>query len=218
MTKTLSFFFVSLLLISCGKGGGGGSSSSDPAAKVTDSSIALEEIAIDKEVPTAAQNFEVNIDMHNFDSKQEDKILEASDLIRKVISSDEFKNKVLNHKVNGKKTFVDNGGLTNAEIYKKIIEGSEMLNPTPNNTMDLELEVYVESTNTVGYTYPNTERVWMNEKYLNARNAAKVTTNMMHEWLHKVGFKHEVNATPSRASSVPYAIGYIVAELASKIN
>ncbi len=58
----------------------------------------------------------------------------------------------------------------------------------------------------------------MNEKFLNANRPYKVTTNMVHEWCHKLGFKHDVQATPGRKYSVPYAVGYIVRDLAAKYD
>ena len=122
------------------------------------------------------------------------------------------------HKFNGKKAFNDNGGLSNAQIYKKIIEGSERLTPGVDNEMDLALEVFRANTNTVGYTMPSELRVWMNEKFLDRNVPYKVTTNMVHEWLHKMGFKHAQAATATRKYSVPYAIGYMVRDLAKKYN
>lgn len=206
--------FLSLMLIftfvSCGKGGGGGGSNSS-------TSVGLDEISTEAAVPSAALNFEVDLKLQNFNAQQEDKILEAADLIKKVVASEEFKNRILNHKYNGKKGFVDSGGLSNAEVYKKILEGSEKLTPGKNNTMDLDLETYHENSVVVGYTKPSVVRIWMNTKFLNANRAADVTTNMMHEWLHKLGFKHTPNKTPTRKYSVPYAVGYLVRELARKM-
>lgn len=212
MFRTLSLLFVFLFLASCGKGGGGGSSSDTAAA------VSLDEISTESAVPSAALSFHVNLKLQNFSGNQESKVLEAAELIKQVVASDEFKNKILNHKYKGKKTFVDNGGLSNAQIYKKILEGSERLNPGIDNKMDLDLMVYSDASNTVGYTYPDVERVWMNSKFLNQNIPAEVTTNMMHEWLHKIGFKHEVKATPSRPYSVPYAVGYIVRSLAKRLD
>ncbi len=211
MFRTLSFMFVFLFLASCGKSGGGGSGSGGDT-------VSLEEIESGV-VPSAALNFQVNVRLDNeFTATQEDKIQAASDLIKKVVGSEEFKNRILNHKFGGKKAFNDNGGLSNAQIYKKIIEGSEMLTPGVDNQMDLSLEVYRAANNTVGYTYPSELRVWMNEKFLNANKPYKVTTNMVHEWLHKLGFKHAASSTPSRKYSVPYAVGYLVRNLAQKFD
>jgi len=209
MLKTVLFIFLTLSFISCGKSGGGSSSTGD--------AISVEDISTNQPVPQAAFNFDVNVKLVNFNSTQEDKILRASDLIKQVVASEEFKNAILNHTYNGKKSFVDNGGLSNAQIYKAIIEGSEKLRPGIDNQMDLELEVFNRSDTTVGYTFPNVIRVWMNSKFLNKYNPADVTTNMMHEWLHKLGFKHAYDNTPTRKYSVPYAIGYLVAKIAKKI-
>lgn len=206
--KTLSFLTAFLFFVSCGKGGGSNGGGGD--------AVSLEEIQSGGPVPQAALNFNVNMRTQNFNGSQQDKVSIASDLIRKVVASEEFKDAVLNHTYNGKKTFVDNGGLTNAQIYKKIIEGSETLTPGIDNEMDLEAEAYRENTMTVGYTYPSVIKIWMNTKFLNANKPYKVTTNMMHEWLHKLGFQHSASKTANRSKSVPYAVGYIVAGLAKK--
>lgn len=209
MLKTTTLLFVFFFFVSCGKSGSGNNPTQSGNA------VALEEIQ-SSGVPQAALNFEVNIKLDNFDATQEDKILIAADLIKKVVATEEFKLKILNHRVNGKKTFIDNGGLSNAEIYKKILEGSEKLKPAADNEMDLDLEVFRRNDDTVGYTYPNVIKVWMNEKFLNRHAPYKVTTNMMHEWLHKLGFKHAQKKTATRKYSVPYAVGYLVAKLAKK--
>jgi hypothetical protein len=211
MLRTLSLIFVFLFLASCGKSGGGGSG-------LGGDSVRLEEIESGV-TPSAALNFNVNVKMDNeFTAAQEDKIHSASDLIKRVVASDEFRKRVLAHSYNGRKGFVDSGGMSNAQIYKAIIEGSERLSPGVDNEMDLSLEVYRAANNIVGYTYPTELRVWMNEKFLNANKPYKVTTNMVHEWLHKLGFQHAVASTPTRKYSVPYAVGYLVGNLASKYD
>lgn len=213
MTKSLAFLFSLLVLVSCGKSGGGSASSSSRG-----DAVSAHEISVGSPVPSAALNFDVNLKLDNFNAEQEDKILTAADLIKKVVASEEFKDAILNHTYHGKKTFVDNGGMSNAEIYAKIVEGSETLRPGTDNQMDLDLEVFSRNDDTVGYTFPTEIRVWMNAKFLNKNTPAKVTTNMMHEWLHKLGFKHDYEKTASRPYSVPYAVGYLVARLAQRLG
>lgn len=211
MFKTFTLVFAFLFFASCGKSGGGGSKSGGDAVTLAEIESGV--------TPQAALNFDVSVRLESeFTATQEDKIQAASELIKQVVASDEFKNRILNHKFGGKKAFNDNEGLSNAEIYKKIIEGSEMLSPGIDNQMDLSLEVFRAANNTVGYTYPSELKVWMNAKFLNANKPYKVTTNMVHEWLHKLGFKHDQGATPSRQYSVPYAIGYLVRDLAKKYD
>lgn len=161
-------------------------------------------------------SFDAQIHMVNLNKEQESKVHKAVALIKKVVASKEFKERILSHSYEGKKTFVDNKGLTNEQIYQIILDGSETLMPGKNGRMDVELELYEQSTNTIGYTYPNTTRIWVNKKYFNKYNPVKVADNLFHEWLHKLGFDHEVKYSKKRNYSVPYAIGYLVEELAEK--
>lgn len=213
MAKTFSFLFLFLFLASCGKGGSGSSNSSSGMAEITEAEIAA------SVAPTQARTFEINAKLTGFERDHEEKIHKAFEMIKEVVASDEFKNRVLNHTYNGKKQYVDNGGLTNAQIYKKILEGAEMLTPAKNNAMDLQLEQYEEASIVIGYTMPNIITIFMNKKYLDQSNfqANKVAMNLMHEWLHKLGFKHAQENSPSRPHSVPYAIGYIMRDLASRL-
>lgn len=211
MTRTFSFLFLFLFLASCGGGGGGSSSGSAAMGEITDAELASD-IA-----PVQAQTFDINANLSGFDRDHEEKVYAAFELIKKVIASDEFKSKVLNKTYNGKKTYVDNGGYTNAQIYKKILEASEKLNPGKNNTMDLTLKTYYVSDPVIGYTMPSINTIYMNRKYLNTFEPHEVAMNLTHEWLHKLGFKHAAQMNDARPHSVPYAVGYIMRELAKKL-
>ncbi|MBA2403573.1 MAG: hypothetical protein H0V66_02280, partial [Bdellovibrionales bacterium] len=144
------------------------------------------------------------------------KVEKAIAIIKKVIASEEFKNKVINFTYGGKKTYVDNDGFSNEEIYQKLLDGSESLRPGNDHTMDLDLELYYSSKNTVGYTYPSGLRIWMNTKYFDAYTPSEVAGNVFHEWTHKLGFGHASSYSVSRDSSVPYALGYLIEELGKK--
>lgn len=212
MTRTFSFLFLFLFLASCG-GGGGGGSDEGTMAEISEADI-VSDIA-----PVQAQTFEINARLNGFEREHENKIHDAIELIKKVVATDEFKRRVLNKRFQGKKTYVDNGGLTNSQIYKKILEGSEKLNPGSNNTMDLALEGYHTNANVIGYTMPNISAIYLNKRYLSLRSfkANQVAMNVTHEWLHKLGFGHAAKHDASRPHSVPYAIGYIMRDIASRI-
>lgn len=167
-------------------------------------------------VPNLALTFDTNVATIGTSSSQEAKIQAAERKIRDVIGSEEFRTAVLNHTYKGKKTFVDNGGLTNAQIYQKILDGAEVLQPKKNNAMDVSVKLYYENSSTVGYTTTKSKIINMNTKYFNKYTSSGVSHNMMHEWLHKLGFKHAVNYSTSRDYSVPYAIGNLVGKLALK--
>ena len=212
MTRTFSFLFLFLFLASCGKGGGGGGGEGS-MAELTDAEIASDV------APVQALTFEVNAKLNGFERAHEEKIYNAIDLIKRVVASDEFKRRVLAKKYNGKKTYVDNNGLTNAQIYKKILEASEALTPGPNNTMDVTLESYHTTANVIGYTMPSIKTIYINKRYLDKSSftANQVAMNVTHEWLHKIGFKHAYENTANRSHSVPYAVGYIMRDLAKKM-
>lgn len=168
-------------------------------------------------VPTEAFTFGTNIEFLNTTSTQQAKFDKAIEMIKKVVATEEFRSKVLNHTYNGKKTFVDNGGYTNAQIYQKILEASEKLYPAKNNKMDMEVELYYAATSTVGYTYANVSKIWVNTKYFNTNSVGGVAANLFHEWLHKIGFGHASTYSVSRDYSVPYAIGRMISSIGSKL-
>jgi hypothetical protein len=169
------------------------------------------------EIPYAALSFETSLTLINFSESEEQKIFQAAQLIKRVIATKEFRESVLNHTWDGKQQFVNNKGLTNLEIYNLLLEASEAYNPVKNNVLDAELELYFEANKTIGYTFPTSRRIWMNKKYFDKYTPIQVADNLVHEWMHKLGFEHSSTWSKERDHSVPYAIGYIVEEIARKI-
>lgn len=170
--------------------------------------------AEDGGLPNEAFTFDTNLSLVNFSSSQQDKIYQAAALVRQVVATEEFREAIMNFTYDGQKAFVDNGGLTNAQIYQRFLEGAEKLSPSRNNAMDVQIELYYEDSRTIGYTKPDSKKIWMNTKYFNNYSAAQVAGNLTHEWVHKLGFGHDSTYTESRSSSVPYALGYLMERLA----
>ena len=86
--------------------------------------LALSILALTSQaIASNADTFSTNITVQNGTSSQNAKIDSAETKIRNIIQSDEFKSRVINFTYNGSKKFVDNGGLTNTQIYNKIILG-----------------------------------------------------------------------------------------------
>ena len=165
------------------------------------------------DLPPLALTLTAQLDILNFLQSEEEKINQAVEIIRLVVGTQEFRRRILNHTFEGKKIFVDNRNLTNQEIYQKILDGAERLSPNRNNRIDAEVELYYESANVVGYTYPNSKRIWVNRKYFSTFTPAGVAHNLFHEWLHKLGFDHAANWSIARDYSVPYAVGNIVGDI-----
>lgn len=156
----------------------------------------------------------------NFNSTQMAHLQASRDLLEKVVNSEQFKQRVLHFTYQGQETFVQNNGLTNLQIYNVIMQGAEQL-PSPsesNHVMDLSVQLYTSSyfgRNVVGYTDPSTSTIFMNTYFYNYATPGDSAANMIHEWMHKLGFDHDYNSTARRPYSVPYAIGDIVGELAN---
>lgn len=167
------------------------------------------------ELPTQepGANLDVSIVMRNFNETQEAKMLDAVERIKLVVNSIEFKERVIGHTHNGKRTFFENNGLTNEEIYEQIMEAAETLIPEVDNEMDIDVTMYYKRSSTVGYTYPDTTRTWVNSRFFNGYTAGQVAANSVHEWTHKIGFGHSYYNSSDRPYTVPYAIGGIIEEL-----
>ncbi|MFP5385528.1 MAG: hypothetical protein ACLGHN_05575 [Bacteriovoracia bacterium] len=170
-------------------------------------------------VPSEAHTFEFNIEPIRMGRQSENKLFEGVELLRMVFSSEEFKMRILKHRFNERYAFSHNKGLSNRRIYNLLLKGTEKLFPYENNAMDVEVELYSDYRSQVlGYTMTGSRRIWMNKKYFNKHSPAEVASHLTHEWLHKLGFHHEKERTENRKYSVPYAIGYIVKDLAREFE
>lgn len=206
MVQSLSLILLLLLSVSCGKSASQKEEARDPLKDAP-------ALISGDPVPEEASSFSANIIYVNFTPAQKEKYQKAVEIVRQVVASEEFMAEVLSHTVDGEETYVDNNRRSNGEIYWNILLGNEILQPAANNRMDVEVELYYDDTNTVGYTYPNTKRIWINTKYFDAYEPASVAGNLFHEWLHKLGYNHATTYSPQRSQSVPYAIGYMVRDL-----
>lgn len=168
-------------------------------------------------ISQAFSAIDVNIKFFKFKEDEKQKVLRAIEIIKQVMTTEEFKQEILNYRYEGQKQFKDNKGMSNEDILNLIFEGAEILSPTKNYAMDVELELFHEDTKTIGYTYPDTKRIWMNRKFFDHYTPFQVADNLFHEWMHKLGFEHDHKFSHDRKHSVPYAIGYIVERLAYRM-
>ncbi len=158
-------------------------------------------------------NLVFSVVLKDFNFEQEDKMKDALERAKIVLNSKIFRERVLNHTFEGQTTFVDNNGMSNEEIYNSIMEGAETLFPEVDEEMDLDITLYYRNNSTVGYTYPDTTRIWVNSKFFNTYSLGQVAANVVHEWTHKLGYDHSRGSTPQRPFSVPYGVGTIIKEL-----
>lgn len=221
MEKKLTLLMLlAFLAVSCGKSGGG--SSDEVASTATADSGGSGSDIDDVEtpppptstVPAQALSFKTNVDyLSGFSSSDITKYNQAVALVKKVVATEAFRTKVLNHTYGGSKTFVQNNGLSNVQIYQAILDAAEKLTPAKNNTLDVGVKLYYENNSVVGWTSPSITYINVNTKFFDSYAINSVASNLFHEWLHKVGFGHDSSATARRPYSVPYAIGYMIRDL-----
>lgn len=158
-------------------------------------------------------NLEVNAILQDFTPEKEQKMQEALRRMKVVINSKKFKEDVLAHTYEGQRMFVDSNGLSNEEVYEVIMRGVETLNGDEDEEIDVDITLYYANNSTVGYTYPNVNRIWVNDKFFTTNSYGKVAANIVHEWTHKLGFDHAFNRTNNRNFSVPYGVQKIIENL-----
>jgi hypothetical protein len=179
---------------------------------------------ISSAVAQTSEPLTVNIQgARNFSSDEAAKLAEAEKLINVVVNSEAFKTAVLNFSYNGVPGFVQNLGMTNAEIYDYLMMGAEKypVQTAADHKMDFDIELYTSSwfgRGTLGYTDINTQTIHINTRFYDKSAPNQIAMNMVHEWTHKMGFDHDQNRTARRDYSVPYGVGYLVRDLAAKIN
>jgi hypothetical protein len=225
---------LSLLSVSCNKSGGsssdGSTSTSTNAADANNASADSSTgsstgpsstggptpspvPAATSTLPALALSFQTNVNMMSFTAAQITKYQAAVAIAKKVIGTEAFRTRILNYTWSGAKQFANNIGRTNAQIYQTILDAAETLQPSKNNTMDLGVKMYYENSSIIGFTNGSITYINVNTKFFDQFNAAEVAGNLMHEWLHKLGYDHDFSSTPQRPYSVPYAIGYLVRDI-----
>ncbi len=164
-------------------------------------------------VPEQARTFKTNVSYMNLTNTQADKYDRAVALVKKVVATEAFRTKILNHKYNGATQFANNNGKTNAQIYQSILDAAEKLTPSKNNTMDVGVKMYYTNNSVVGWTNTSITYINVNTKFFNNYTINNVAANLFHEWLHKVGYGHDSSSTTRRPYSVPYAVGYLIRDI-----
>lgn len=222
MKKLMALMLMMLLLsASCSKSGG--SSSDESTAIQTATSDENDSIgstpgsvvvppSSNSTIPALALSFQTNVDLMNFSATQENKYNEAIAIVKKVVATEKFRNTILKYSYNGTGMF-STTSKSNSQVYQSILDAAEKLTPSKNNTMDLGVKLYYEDNTVIGYTNGSITYINVNTKFFNQFSANEVAGNLMHEWLHKLGYDHDFDVTARRPYSVPYAVGYLIRDI-----
>ena len=164
--------------------------------------------------------------------RQYTKFKRALDILPEVMNSEKFKLKVLSYvNSDGKRQFQKNylwsektRRLTNEEVYRLIIEGNEYKRPNSIGEMNLNSYVKIcrwyEQVTTwcravIGSTNPSQSKwIRLNWKFYSHYNVDQMVSNLVHEWLHLLGFLH---GNKNMREEVPYVVGAIAGEVTKEI-
>jgi hypothetical protein len=131
-------------------------------------------------------------------------------LLQKNVNGNKFKDRICE---------IPKGGFTDCtlsgiEVYNIFMRGRQVGEITEDFEMDIDLTIYsARFSSTVGYTYPSTVKTWINRKFFSVYTTAEICGNISHEYCHKLGFAHKSKWSKSRDMSVPYFIGYLIAQI-----
>jgi hypothetical protein len=68
----------------------------------------------------------------------------------------------------------------------------------------------------VGYTNGSIKYINVNTKFFDQYTSSSVAANLVHEYMHKLGYGHAVSYSKARDSSVPYLLGSTVRAMGKK--
>ncbi len=158
----------------------------------------------------------VPMEVKGFSGTSLTKLKTAFTVLEQVMNSQEFKDRVINFKNSkGERAFASNDNMTNEDIYTLLMEGREKLQPDTVGEMNYFLKLYNNPFSPViGQTNGRVNLIKVNWKFFKNFKPNEVAGNLAHEWLHKMGFDH---ASAKEHDSVPYAVGYIVREMATNL-
>lgn len=165
--------------------------------------------------------------------KQKTKFELALSLLEEVLNSNEFKEKVLTYKrADGQRLYQKNHlwndadhTLSNEDVYNIIMAGDEKMRPNTFGEMNINAKirkcswfkqkVSVWCRKVIGSTNPSaSEWMTLNWKFYRKYEVPNMLANIVHEWVHLLGFLH---GRKNMNQEVPYVVGRIAGQIAKKI-
>ncbi len=138
-----------------------------------------------------------------FSKVEIDKFWKYSDVVDNITHSKCFENYIKSYP-----GLLNNKNQTRDELLKELRSSKPLLN----------FVMYYKNNSTVGYTYPNSDTIWMNRKFHKNYSLAESAANLAHERSHKLGYTHDFNRSSRRSDQVPYPVGAGIKACAYDIN
>lgn len=148
--------------------------------------------------------------MKDFTEAEKKKFLSAVHYGAQVLNSLEFKERVCSS------TFAENRQMSGTQIWELICTGKDLYNESSDSDIDVFVTMYHNFwTGTVGYTFPNTFKTWINRQFFSSFDESGIFGNVLHEAMHNFGFDH-IDAD-TIYETVPYKVGYIGRDLVKEV-
>ncbi len=164
---------------------------------------------------------------------QKERYERAQLILETVLNSYEFKRRVLSYKrsSDGKRLYQKNylwndsdNRLTNEDVFSLVMKGDEFM--LPDTIAEMNLYANVKQCNwfmsrvsvwcrkVIGSTNPGQSK-WMtlNWKFYKRFKTSEMVSNIVHEWLHLLGFLH---GNVNMREEVPYVVGSIAGQVAAE--
>ncbi|MBD64357.1 MAG: hypothetical protein CME62_04070 [Halobacteriovoraceae bacterium] len=153
--------------------------------------------------------------------RQHDRLDQALDLLEEIMNSDEFRRKVTTYiqpdgTANYQKNYLWNETdktLSRHEVYNIIMEGWEASRPDTAGEMNLNIKKYHSWwSRVIGWTSPSSSK-WINVnwRFYKRYQVHEMVGNIVHEWVHLLGFLH---GNQKLHQEVPYVVGAIAGQIA----
>lgn len=97
-------------------------------------------------------------------------------------------------------------GVTFFEFKEKFLSGKDNFNTEIDHDLDIYINFYYSFRSVVGYTTPRTWWTWINRKFFNRFDYSDIAGNIVHEYLHNMGFDHP----GADKQSLVYQLGFLV--------
>lgn len=137
-------------------------------------------------------------EIKNATSDEAQMIREAALLLERVVTSEEFRTRVLDF------AFTSTDGQSNAQIYEHLTSGTMMIRVTMFTGSWIENHVWHTEGRDIGDGVVYANRYFIDD-------ARQMGSLILHEYAHQRGYHHE---SASESSSVPYAMNAIFDQIA----
>lgn len=182
-------------------------------------------------------NINVVVESYRFPKGPQRKKFEvALGLLDQIMNSAEFKRRVISYvRSDGKREYRKNylwrnsdQRLSNADVYEILMAGNEKMRPGTEGEMNLNSWVKVCKwwqrpgiwcRKVIGSTSPsNSKWIKLNWKFYRKYEVNNMVANMVHEWIHLLGFLHAKDVSRLELTEeVPYVVGSIAGQMAKEI-